>query len=238
MPPRIASTRPRKRGTRRGLPVGAPAVRERHQRVVPDGCVDLIWLAERELVIAGPDTGPRSVHPARERPHLGDTAAAGRRRRCPGRAGLRAARHRGPGCADLGRGGRGAGSGPGGGHPRPRLDLLTGAIAAATPSPMRIAVAAATGSPSLARASHGRRRTRGQRAPAPPADADRRRLRAEAVRPLARLRRLVELPATIRSRRAGARRRYANQTHMSDEVRRLTGTTPVRFLEDAQPTAA
>ena len=29
--------------------------------MVPDGCVDLIWLAERELVIAGPDTGPRSV---------------------------------------------------------------------------------------------------------------------------------------------------------------------------------
>jgi hypothetical protein len=24
--------------------------------VVPDGCVDLIWVAERELVIAGADT--------------------------------------------------------------------------------------------------------------------------------------------------------------------------------------
>jgi len=34
---------------------------DRVQRVVPDGCVDLIWLAERELVIAGADTGPRSV---------------------------------------------------------------------------------------------------------------------------------------------------------------------------------
>src|SRR5712691_12336667 len=34
---------------------------ERTQRVVPDGCVDLIWFAERELVIAGADTGPRSV---------------------------------------------------------------------------------------------------------------------------------------------------------------------------------
>jgi len=31
------------------------------QLIVPDGCVDLIWLAERELVIAGPDTGPRTV---------------------------------------------------------------------------------------------------------------------------------------------------------------------------------
>jgi methylphosphotriester-DNA--protein-cysteine methyltransferase len=31
---------------------------------------------------------------------------------------------------------------------------------------------------------------------------------------------------------------YASQAHMSDEVRRLTGTTPVRFLEDAAVTAA
>jgi hypothetical protein len=38
----------------------APA-EDRGQRIVPDGCVDLIWLAERELVIAGADTGPRSV---------------------------------------------------------------------------------------------------------------------------------------------------------------------------------
>jgi hypothetical protein len=39
---------------------------DRVQRVVPDGCVDLIWLADRELVIAGADTGPRSVElPAR-----------------------------------------------------------------------------------------------------------------------------------------------------------------------------
>jgi hypothetical protein len=34
---------------------------DRAQRVVTDGCVDLIWLAERELVSAGADTAPRSV---------------------------------------------------------------------------------------------------------------------------------------------------------------------------------
>ena len=28
----------------------------RGRRIVPDGCVDLIWLAEQELVVAGPDT--------------------------------------------------------------------------------------------------------------------------------------------------------------------------------------
>ncbi|MBV9134440.1 MAG: hypothetical protein JO318_17175, partial [Chloroflexi bacterium] len=31
------------------------------QRIVPDGCVDLIWFADRELLIEGPDTGPRLV---------------------------------------------------------------------------------------------------------------------------------------------------------------------------------
>jgi AraC-like DNA-binding protein len=31
---------------------------------------------------------------------------------------------------------------------------------------------------------------------------------------------------------------YASQAHMGDEVRRLTGLTPGRFLEDAGPTAA
>jgi AraC-like DNA-binding protein len=31
------------------------------QLIVPDGSIDFIWLAERELVIAGPDIGPRTV---------------------------------------------------------------------------------------------------------------------------------------------------------------------------------
>ena len=31
------------------------------QRIVPDGCIDLIWEAGRELVIAGADTGARTV---------------------------------------------------------------------------------------------------------------------------------------------------------------------------------
>lgn len=35
--------------------------RPHEQRVIPDGCVDLIWLSERELVFAGADTRPRLV---------------------------------------------------------------------------------------------------------------------------------------------------------------------------------
>ena len=50
---------------------------ERRQRVVPDGCVDLIWLAERELMIAGADTGPRDAEatPARRLALLADAVA-------------------------------------------------------------------------------------------------------------------------------------------------------------------
>ena len=41
----------------------------RAQRVIPDGCVDVICIGGRELVIAGADTGPRSVDlPANARP--------------------------------------------------------------------------------------------------------------------------------------------------------------------------
>ena len=43
-------------------------------------------------------------------------------------------------------------------------------------------------------------------------------------------------PPSLAERAAAAG--YASQAHMSDEVRRLTGLTPVRFLEDAALTAA
>ncbi|MGH3315418.1 MAG: DUF6597 domain-containing transcriptional factor, partial [Nocardioidaceae bacterium] len=34
---------------------------DRPWRLVPDGCVDLIWVGGRELVVAGADTGPRVI---------------------------------------------------------------------------------------------------------------------------------------------------------------------------------
>lgn len=52
-----------------------------------------------------------------------------------------------------------------------------------------------------------------------------------------RLRRLIaapQVPLVERALLAG----YASQSHMSDEVHRLTGRTSVRFLEDARLTAA
>lgn len=54
---------------------------------------------------------------------------------------------------------------------------------------------------------------------------------------VARLRRLVAIADQSLAARAFAAG-YAGQAHMSEEVRRLTGTTPVRFLKDATLTAA
>ena len=51
------------------------------------------------------------------------------------------------------------------------------------------------------------------------------------------MRRLVAAPRGALADRAYAAG-YASQAHMTDEVRRLTGTTPARFLEDATLTAA
>ncbi|MGP0049955.1 MAG: helix-turn-helix domain-containing protein [Solirubrobacteraceae bacterium] len=52
-----------------------------------------------------------------------------------------------------------------------------------------------------------------------------------------RLRRLVAAADESLSRRA-FEAGYASQAHVNDEVRRLTGMTPVRFLKDAALTAA
>jgi AraC-like DNA-binding protein len=52
-----------------GVPAGAPA--EGHT-VLPDGCMDLVWIGG-ELLVAGPDTGP---HPVRREPGV---ASAGLR---------------------------------------------------------------------------------------------------------------------------------------------------------------
>ena len=54
---------------------------------------------------------------------------------------------------------------------------------------------------------------------------------------VARLRRLVAVAGGSLASRA-FEAGYASQAHMGDEVRRLTGLTPVRFLEDAELTAA
>jgi len=213
-------------------------VADRRQRVVPDGCVDLIWVAGRELLIAGADTGPRSVDlPA-------GTVSSGIRLR-PGAAGallglpaselrdrqVPAALVWGEPLAELQEALVGA-------EPVRRLELLAGAVARRGVAPdalvvaaaRRLAVHSARVADVAAELGVGERRLH------------RRTLAAVGYGPkmlarVARLRRLVALadePLARRALDAG----YASQAHMSDEVRRLTGSTPVRFLEDAELTAA
>ncbi|KPM55357.1 AraC family transcriptional regulator [Frankia sp. R43] len=223
------------------------------QRVVPDGCVDLIWLAGRELVVAGPDTRFRDVAlPA-------GALSSGVRLR-PGAAGVvlgapacdvrdlqidvdllwggQASRNAGDSTAELrGRLAEAA--------PARRLELLVDVVtrrATARPDPLvRAAVRHLTypgARVSVVAAELGV----GER------QLHRRMLGAVGYGPkmfarVARLRRLVTLiqgPDSFSFSLASVAvaAGYASQSHMNDEVRRLTGTTAVRFLEDATVTAA
>ena len=213
------------------------AVRDRPQSVVPDGCVDLIWLGGLGLQVAGPDTAARLAPPAGE-------PAFGIRLR-PGAAGavlgLPAAevRDRQPLLADLwGADGARLADALGAVTGHDRLALLTEAVLRRRAEPDRLVVAAAH-----------RLAVRGARVGDVARDLGvserhlhRRTLAAVGYGPkllarVLRLRALVAAPAVPLAERAVAAG-YASQAHMTDEVRRLTGTTPVRFLEDARPTAA
>ena len=210
----------------------------RAQRVIPDGCVDLIWLSERELVFAGADTAARverlpagrrstgvRLRPGAAGVVLGLPASELRDRQVPAEMvwGTRAARLE-EAIADA--------------TPARRLELLVGAVADRGAEPDHLVIAAAR-TLSLA----------GTRV-APVAaflgvserTLHRRTVAAVGYGPkmlarIARLRRLVAIAdrsMATRAYEAG----YASQAHMNEEVRRLTGTTPVRFLKDAALTAA
>jgi AraC-like DNA-binding protein len=213
-------------------------MQDRVQRVVPDGCLDLIWLAERELVIAGPDTGPRLVTlPAR-------TRSSGIRLR-PGAGGaflglpasevrdqqVRAEFMLGAEVGSLEETLTRA-------DPAFRMQLLSSVVARreVVPDPLVLAAARRLAAPRTRVAAVAVELGVSER------QLHRRVVAAVGYGPkflgrVARLRRLVALPEDSLAVRAFAAG-YASQAHMSDEVRALTGTTPVRFLEDASLTAA
>jgi AraC-like DNA-binding protein len=211
---------------------------DRAQRVVPDGCVDLIWLADRDLVIAGADTAARSVElPARVR-------SSGIRLR-PGAAGavlgLPASelRDREVGVALVwGDEGARLEQAVASADPARRLELLADAVARRGAERDALVIAAAEGLavPGARIAGVASELGVSER------QLHRRTVAAVGYGPkmlarVARLRRLVALgDDSLASRAIDAG--YASQAHMNDEVRRLTGTTPVRFLKDAALTAA
>jgi AraC-like DNA-binding protein len=209
---------------------------DRAQRIVPDGCVDLIWMAERELVVAGADTGPRVARlPAGRR-------STGIRLR-PGAAGavlgLPASEVRDRQvAAALVWGELGLDEAVALAEPPRRRELLAEAVArrGVMPDPLVLRAAEKLSLPGARVASVAAELGVGER------QLHRRTVTAVGYGPkvlarVARLRRLVagaDESLASRALEAG----YASQAHMTDEVRRLTGLTPVRFLEDAGLTAA
>jgi methylphosphotriester-DNA--protein-cysteine methyltransferase len=213
---------------------------DRPWRLVPDGCVDLICVGGRELVVAGADTGPRVIDlPA-------GTRSLGIRLR-PGAAGavlgMPASELRDRQvAADLVWGEMGArlceAARAEPAESARCLELLARAVAArrAAPDPLVRVASRQLAMPgaSISRVAaelgvserHLHRRTTAAVGYGP-----------KLLARVGRLRRFVTLTEdslAIRAIEAG----YASQAHMSDEVRRLTGATPVRFLEEATLTGA
>ena len=212
-------------------------VRDRPQLVIPDGAVDLVWFGDEGLKVVGADTGPHTVAP------VGSTVTGIRLR--PGAAGsvlgIPASEVRDQ-TVDLtllwGDDATLTSEQLAGASPARRLGLLTRGVLRrrAVPDPLVVAAAGALSEPSArvgeVAAELGvsdrqlRRRTLAAIGYGP-----------KTLARVARLRRLIALDGedlAVRAVLAG----YASQAHMTEEVRRLTGSTPVRFLKDATLTAA
>jgi AraC-like DNA-binding protein len=209
----------------------------RKQRIVPDACVDLVWAGDR-LSVAGPDTQPRVV-----------TLAPGSRlvgvRLRPGAAGAALGLPASelcdvsPNAADvLGRDvtaalleALAAGSDP---HELLlRAVQLRGVVA---PDPLASAAVVALGRPrarvAAVAAELGVSARQLQRRVSDAVGYGPKVL-ARVLR-FRRLQALAPAPPAELALDAG----YADQAHMTAEVTRLAGTSPVRFLKDRTPTAA
>ncbi|MEV0894157.1 DUF6597 domain-containing transcriptional factor [Promicromonospora sp. NPDC050262] len=212
------------------------------QRIIPDGCVDLVRI-DGELVIVGADTGPVvsgsgaaptsrtsgiRLRPGAAGAVLGIPASEVRDQRVPL---AEVWPDVGPALADA----------LDAADPAGRLDLLARTVLRRKAERDGLVAAAARrlGAPGSRISGVAQELGVSER------HLHRRTVDAVGYGPkmlgrVARLRRLIALsggaPASLAERAAAAG--YASQAHMSDEVRRLTGLTPVRFLEDATLTAA
>jgi AraC-like DNA-binding protein len=213
----------------------APAGKK--QRVVPDGCVDLIWYGER-LSIAGPDTRPRvaTLSPG--------SSFVGARLR-PGAAGgalglpVSEVRDLSVDAADVL--GRDVAASlveelQGGSDPHALLLRALQLRGVCEIDPLVSAAVTALGRPRVrvdevadelgVSARHLQRRVAGAVGYGP-------KMLARVLR-FRRLQALPPAPLVELALDAG----YADQAHMTVEVTRLAGMSPVRFLKDRTPTAA
>ncbi|MFI1486671.1 helix-turn-helix domain-containing protein [Streptomyces sp. NPDC020747] len=211
------------------------------ERVVPDGCVDLVWLGDGPPLVVGPDTGPVLWEPTgaptcgvRLRQGaagnvLGLPASAVRDLQVPLTEVWPEARALSDQVATAG-------------DTAECLRLLAGAVLhrRATPDPLATAAARRLADREIRVADLAAELGVGERR------LHRRVTAAVGYAPktlarVARLRRLIgadgEAPTMSLADQALAAG-YASQAHMTDEVHRLTGVTPVRFLEDVRLTAA
>ena len=212
-------------------------VRSKPQLVVPDGCVDLVWFGSGGLKVVGADTGPHIVEPQA-------SSTAGIRLR-PGAAGavlgIPASEVRDQ-QVDVslvwGTSTEVTTEVMASAAPARRLGLLARQVLRRRAAPDPLVVAAARG---LARPDA---RVGQVAEDLGVSERQLRRRTSDAIgygpkmlARVARLRRLIAIDdeeLAVRAVLAG----YASQAHMTDEVRRLTGLTPVRFLKDARVTAA
>jgi methylphosphotriester-DNA--protein-cysteine methyltransferase len=209
----------------------------RPQLVIPDGCVDLVWFGPEGLKVVGADTGPHTVAP------IGSSVSGIRLR--PGAAGsvlgMPASSVRDQRvdlCEVWGSGAEATSELMETATPARRLGLLTREVLRrhAAPDALVLAAAAALSEPDPRVGAVAEDLGVSER------QLRRRTMTAIGYGPkmlarVVRLRRLIALdgePLAVRAVLAG----YASQAHMNEEVRRLTGSTPVRFLKDAALTAA
>jgi AraC-like DNA-binding protein len=218
------------------------------QLVVPDACVDLLWSGER-LTIAGPDTGARRVE-------LAPGARIVGIRLRPGVAGAALGLPAGELCdeapsaaevLDRQRFERLLDELHTGADPHAILARAVECGAASAPDPLVRAAIAALNRPSarvaavadeLGLSARQLQRRIADAVGYGPKLLARvlrfRRLQALAGSPVARATGAPQPPLVDLALDAG----YADQAHMTAEVTRLAGLSPVRFLKDRTPTAA
>jgi AraC-like DNA-binding protein len=209
---------------------------DRTTRIVPDGCVDLVWHADHSLFIAGADTGPvlwagngEPAHGIRLRPGaagavLGVPATEVTDQRVP-------INEIWPEAHQIDRG-------PGGINSAARMSAMADLVRgrAAEPDPLVRAAAHVLASAEIRVAAAAddlgvSERTLNRRVTAAVGYGPKTLARVARLR---RLQNLTEGQLALRAVLAG----YASQAHMNAEVRQLTGLTPTRFLVDRTPTAA
>ncbi|MEU9955066.1 AraC family transcriptional regulator [Streptomyces sp. NPDC050982] len=210
------------------------------ERVVPDGCVDLVWLGDGPPLVVGPDTGPVLWKPTGV-PTCGVRLRQGSAGNVLGLPASAVRDLQVPLTEVWPEAGALSEQVATAGDTAECLRLLAGALLhrRATPDPLATEAARRLADREIRVADLAAELGVGER------QLHRRVTAAVGYAPktlarVARLRRLIGADGapTVSLADQALAAGYASQAHMTDEVHRLTGVTPVRFLEDVRLTAA